>query len=89
MPCFIGGDGFYCSSAVLVLKMLANSSSAGLVRLVDSQACESGGMACCKSCAMLVIMEGLILFEFFHDALINFISERDYRCRFWWIRGWW
>ena len=33
-----------------------------IVRLIDSQACESGDTACCKARAVLIIMEGLILF---------------------------
>ena len=58
-------------------------------RFADSWACESGDTVCCKACAMLVVMEWLILFELFHDDLVGFIGERDSRQWFCWIRCWW
>ena len=38
---------------------------------------------------MLVITEELVIFEFFHDALVEIIGERDSRWWFWWIQCWW
>ena len=58
-------------------------------RHIDYRACEYGDTACCKARAMLVIVEGLILFELFHDGMVDFKGERNFQRRFWWIRYWW
>ena len=46
-------------------------------------------MPCCKTSATLVLMRGLGIFGFVHDALVDFIGERDLRWRSWWIWRLW
>ena len=36
-----------------------------------------------------MIIKGLGIFEFVHDVLVDFISERDSRWRYCWIWSWW